>query len=60
MMSGCNLCQLVVLYTIMGERIVFDLVKAIHEYVKDIPSMKSELHQVKASVDEIGNRLKVV
>ena len=44
---------------VLGEALMDEL-KAIREYVEDVPAIKSELHQVKATVDEINNRLAVV
>ena len=37
-----------------------DELKAVHEYVKDIPIMKQEIHQVKATVNEVNDRLSII
>lgn len=44
---------------VLGE-ILADELKAISEYVKDVPAMQQELHQVHAAVDDISDRLKVI
>lgn len=44
---------------VMGEALMHEL-KAIHECVEDVPDIKSELHQVKATTDEINSRLAVI
>ena len=44
---------------VLGE-VLADELKAISEYVKDVPAMQQELHQVHAAVDDISDRLKVI
>jgi 2-phospho-L-lactate guanylyltransferase (CobY/MobA/RfbA family) len=44
---------------VLGE-VLADELKAIHEYVKDIPIMKQEVHQVKAIVNEVNDRLSII
>lgn len=44
---------------VLGE-VLSDELKAILEYVKDVPQMSQELHQVHAAVNEISDRLVVV
>jgi hypothetical protein len=44
---------------VLGEVLVDEL-KAITEYVKDVPLMRQELHQVHATVNEINERLTVI
>lgn len=44
---------------VLGE-VLADELKAIKEYVQDVPGIKQELHQVKATVDEISDRLSVI
>lgn len=44
---------------VLGE-VLADELKAIKEYVQDVPLVKQELHQVKATVDDISDRLSVI
>ena len=44
---------------VLGE-VLADELKAIGEYVKDIPKVKEEVHQVHATVDDINDRLGVL
>ena len=44
---------------VLGE-VLADGLKAIAEYVKDVPAIKEELHQVHATVSEINERLSVM
>jgi DNA repair ATPase RecN len=44
---------------VLGE-VLLDKLKAIEEYVKGIPDMKQELHQVKSTVNEVNDRLSVI
>ena len=44
---------------VLGE-VLADELKAIHEYVKDIPIIKQELHQVKATANEVNDRLSII
>lgn len=44
---------------VLGE-VLADELKTISEYVKDVPAMQQELHQVHAAVDDISDRLKVI
>ncbi|HVU59559.1 MAG TPA: hypothetical protein VHC98_01845 [Candidatus Saccharimonadales bacterium] len=44
---------------VLGE-VLADELKAILEYVKDVPHISQELHQVHAAVNEISDRLAVV
>ena len=37
-----------------------DELKVIHEYVKGIAIMKQEIHQVKATVNEVNDRLSII
>jgi hypothetical protein len=41
---------------VLGE-LLMDELEAIHEYVKDVPSVQDEVHQVHATVNEINDRL---
>lgn len=43
----------------LGE-VLADELKAILEYVKDVPAMQNELHQVHATVNDISDRLSVL
>jgi len=43
----------------LGE-VLSDELKAILEYVKDLPSLQQELHQVHATVNDISDRLNVI
>lgn len=43
---------------VLGE-VLADELKVISEYVKDVPKIQVELHQVHAKVDDINDRLKV-
>lgn len=43
----------------LGE-VLADELKAILEYVKDMPAMQNELHQVHATVNDISDRLSVL
>jgi hypothetical protein len=44
---------------VLGE-VLADELKVILEYVKDVPGIKQELHQVQATVNETGDRLTVI
>jgi len=44
---------------VLGE-VLADELKAIAEYVKDMPVIREELHQVHATVNEINERLSVM
>ena len=44
---------------ILGEALMDEL-KTIREYVEDIPIIKTELQQVHAKVDDLGNEIKVI
>lgn len=44
---------------VLGE-VLADELKAIREYVEDVPKVKEEVHQVHAKVDDIDDRLKVI
>jgi DNA repair ATPase RecN len=44
---------------VLGE-VLADELKAIAEYVKDMPAIKEELHQVHATVNEVNERLSVI
>jgi hypothetical protein len=44
---------------VLGE-VLADELKVISEYVKDIPKVKEEVHQVHATVDDINERLTVL
>jgi 2-phospho-L-lactate guanylyltransferase (CobY/MobA/RfbA family) len=44
---------------VLGEALMDEL-KAIREYVQDVPVIKRELHQVKVTVDEMNSKLTVV
>lgn len=44
---------------VLGE-VLADELKAINEYVKDIPKVKEEVHQVLATVDDLNERLTVM
>lgn len=44
---------------VLGE-VLSDELKAILEYVKDVPSMQQELRQVHATVNDISDRLSVI
>ncbi|HUA13412.1 MAG TPA: hypothetical protein VL989_02850 [Candidatus Sulfotelmatobacter sp.] len=43
---------------VLGE-VLADELKAIGEYVKDVPKIQEELHQVHAAVDDMSGRLTV-
>ena len=43
----------------LGE-VLADELNAILEYVKDVPAMQNELHQVHATVNDISDRLSVL
>lgn len=43
----------------LGE-VLADELKAILEYVKDVPAMQNELHQVHATLNDISDRLSVL
>lgn len=43
---------------VLGE-ILADELKVIGEYVKDVPKIQEEVHQVHAKVDDVSDRLKV-
>jgi hypothetical protein len=43
---------------VLGE-ILADELKAIGEYVKDVPKIQQEVHQIHATVDDMNDRLKV-
>lgn len=40
--------------------VLADELKAIHEYVKDIPIIMRELHQVKSITNEVNDRLSII
>lgn len=44
---------------VLGE-VLADELKAILEYVKNVPAMQEELHQVHATVNDISDRLNVL
>ncbi len=44
---------------VLGE-VLADELKVITEYVKDVPSIQQELHQVHATVNEISDRLTTI
>ena len=44
---------------VLGE-VLADELKSILEYVKDMPAMQNELHQVHATVNDISDRLSVL
>lgn len=44
---------------VLGE-VLSDELKAILEYVKDMPAMQQELHQVHATVSDISDRLNII
>ena len=44
---------------VLGE-VLADELSVIREYVADVPGIKAEVHQVKATVDEINSRLTVI
>lgn len=44
---------------VLGE-VLADELKAILEYVKDVPAMQNEVHQVHAIVNDINDRLSVL
>ncbi|MGZ6609010.1 MAG: hypothetical protein ACXVFI_18315 [Solirubrobacteraceae bacterium] len=44
---------------ILGEALMDEL-KAIHDYVRDVPEIKAEVHQVRMKVDEMNLRLDVI
>jgi hypothetical protein len=44
---------------VLGE-VLGDGLKAILEYVKGLPSLQQELHQVHATVNDISDRLNVI
>jgi len=44
---------------VLGE-VLNDELKAILEYVKELPAIQQELHQVHATVSEVSDRLNVV
>jgi hypothetical protein len=44
---------------VLGE-VLADELKVITEYVKDVPLVRQELHQVHATVNEINERLTVI
>lgn len=44
---------------VLGE-VLADELKAITEYVKDVPLLRQELHQVHATVNEINDRLTII
>ncbi len=44
---------------VLGE-VLKDKLEAILEYVKDVPVIKEEVHQVRASTNEIHDRLTVI
>ena len=44
---------------VLGE-VLADELKVITEYVKEVPSVKNELHQVHATVNEINDRLTTI
>jgi len=39
--------------------ILADELKAIGEYIKDVPKIQEEVHQVYATIDDMNDRLKV-
>lgn len=44
---------------VLGE-VLKDKLDAILEYVKDVPTIKQEVHQVRATTNEINDRLTVI
>jgi hypothetical protein len=44
---------------VLGEALMEEL-KAIREYVEGVPVIRDDVHQIKATVDEINQRLAVV
>ena len=44
---------------VLGEALMDEL-KVIREYVQDVPAIKADVHQVKATVEEINDRLGVI
>lgn len=44
---------------VLGE-VLSDELKAILEYVKEVPALRQELHQVHATVNDISERLHVI
>lgn len=44
---------------VLGE-ILADELKAIREYVQDVPAIKQQLHQVKTTVDDMHDKLSVL
>lgn len=44
---------------VLGE-VLADELRAISGYVKDVPAMQRELHQVNATVNDISDRLNVI
>jgi archaellum component FlaC len=44
---------------VLGE-VLADELKLIREYVQEVPSMKQEIHQVKATVDDMSEKLTVI
>jgi hypothetical protein len=44
---------------VLGD-ILSDELKAILEYVKEVPALQQELHQVHAAVNDISDRLHVI
>lgn len=45
--------------SILGD-VLSDELKVILEYVKEMPSLQQELHQVHATVSEISDRLQII
>jgi hypothetical protein len=43
---------------VLGE-ILMDELKSIGEYVKDVPKIQEEVHQIHATVDDMNGRLRV-
>jgi peptidoglycan hydrolase CwlO-like protein len=43
---------------ILGE-VLADELKAISEYVKDVPKIQEEVHQIHAKVDDMNDQIKV-
>lgn len=44
---------------VLGE-VLMDELKAIREYVEDVPQIKAQVHKINATVNEINDRLVVI
>ncbi|MBX6333937.1 hypothetical protein IRY61_01185 [Candidatus Saccharibacteria bacterium] len=44
---------------VLGE-ILMDELKAIREYVEDVPKMNQKVHQISATLDEVNERMAVL